>query len=163
MGSGKSYSGKKLAKLLEFDFFDTDNLIEKSTGKSISTIFEQYGEAYFRKCEYDILQIFHKNQDAVISTGGGMPCMSFNLNKMKELGMLIYLDCELDVLFKRLQNEKATRPLLTNLNSHELKQFIAQKLKERSPFYEKAHLIYSINSGQEAVADELAAYVKQFR
>ena len=72
MGVGKTSVGKRLAKKLNFDFIDTDYEIELVEKKSISKIFEQDGEKYFRKLENNLLKDLVKNDNIVISTGGGI-------------------------------------------------------------------------------------------
>ena len=56
MGSGKSTIGRKLAKLLEYSFVDTDSVIEKDQGCSVAEIFKYGGEECFRKMETRLLQ-----------------------------------------------------------------------------------------------------------
>lgn len=162
MGSGKTYHGKKLAEVLGFDFIDTDEKIEILTGKTIKDLFEVYGEAYFRKCEYDLLQTFSKNQDAVVSTGGGMPCKDFNLSLMKKTGMVIYLKPSITLLKERLSSNKNERPLLKDISRKGLKTFIEEKLSQREAYYNQAHLVYSFTDEDEPFAKEMGAYIQQF-
>ena len=72
MGSGKSTIGKVLSERLEYDFYDTDKLVEKVVGKKIKEIFEQNGEQYFRLKESEELDKTRKLKNAVIATGGGI-------------------------------------------------------------------------------------------
>lgn len=162
MGSGKSYLGQRLAQKLGYHFIDTDEMIEQITEKSVKELFKVYGEAYFRKCEYDLLQTFSKNQDAVVSTGGGMPCKSFNLDILLETGMVIYLDVKEDILVERLSKNNDERPLLNNISRKGLENYVAKTIEERKPFYEKAHLHYHFSQGDEPFVEEVAAYIKQF-
>ena len=84
MGVGKSYIGKKLSKELMIDFIDLDNYIETHEKKSISNIFFEKGEIYFRSIENKYLElILNKNLKCVISTGGGTPCYSNNIDLIK--------------------------------------------------------------------------------
>ena len=71
MGAGKTTVGKKLARLMRMDFIDTDHLLEKKTGVSVSHIFEVEGESGFRDRETRVLEEVSNGSPAVISTGGG--------------------------------------------------------------------------------------------
>ena len=71
MGSGKSAVGSMIADKTECDFFDLDKVIESKENMSISDIFKNYGEKYFRDSEYRILKQIFKPENLVISLGGG--------------------------------------------------------------------------------------------
>ena len=81
MGSGKSIIGSKFARIIKFDFIDTDALIEQKTGKTINQIFDNFGEAHFRELEEKYISkiLFKKNY--VISLGGGV-MNNINLRKI---------------------------------------------------------------------------------
>ena len=162
MGSGKSYLGQALAKELNIKFYDTDELIEKSLGKSISEIFEIFGEDYFRLSEHEILKIFSPNETAIVATGGGLPMSASNMDLMKSNGMVIYLECNPSVITERLKNEQAKRPLISNLDHKELQSFVINSLNDRKVKYEKAHMIYHLNNGQEPILKELKDYLSLF-
>ena len=72
MGSGKTSIGKKVSKMIKFDFIDTDALIEQKTGVDIPTIFEHEGEKGFRDRESKVLKEVSNSKDTVIGTGGGI-------------------------------------------------------------------------------------------
>ena len=81
MGSGKTTIGFQLAKKLYLDFTDLDEYIEKKEGKTISDIFADKGEIYFRKIEHTYLkQFISENNSYVLSLGGGTPCYSGNID-----------------------------------------------------------------------------------
>ena len=142
MGSGKSSLGRKLAKRLGRTFVDLDDLIEVKTGQSISTIFSEKGEAYFRTIEREVLMGFNPEGEYVVSLGGGAPCSESNIGFIQTVGMSIYLKEPEDVLFGRLRGNKKERPLIANLNDAALKQFISDKLSEREKFYERADFVF---------------------
>ena len=72
MGSGKSTIGRKLAKLLEYSFVDTDSEIEEDQGCSVDEIFKYGGEECFRKIETRLLEKLLNVENFVIATGGGI-------------------------------------------------------------------------------------------
>ena len=84
MGSGKSSLGKKLAKSLDKKFIDTDKEIEKKESKTISEIFENNGETYFREKEKELLLNIPNSLNMVIATGGGIVTDQENRKKLKE-------------------------------------------------------------------------------
>jgi shikimate kinase len=91
MGSGKTTAGKELASLLGWSFKDLDSKIEEHSGKSIPEIFSQNGEDYFRRVESALLKDFKGETKTVISTGGGTPCYSDNMDYMLKTGLTLYL------------------------------------------------------------------------
>jgi len=146
MGSGKSYWLKQMAKWNKSVGYDLDALIEMSEEKTIAEIFNEDGEAYFRKVESTILKWFKEKKKYVVASGGGTACVQENMDWMKKEGILIWLDESVDVLVKRLSTEKAHRPLIAHLSDIELKAFLEQKLVERHPFYKQAD--YRLTSEQ---------------
>ena len=138
MGTGKTYWAKKLSKKLKVGGYDLDFLIESHEEKTISEIFAEDGEAYFRRSEAKILRWFGEKKAFVLATGGGSPCYEKNMDWMNEHGITIWIDEPVKILTERLQPEKAHRPLIQNLSDEELNQFLTQKLVERYPFYIQA-------------------------
>ena len=70
-GAGKTTVGKLLARAMNVDFFDSDQVIESRAGKSVSDIFTQDGEPAFRKIEHDVVCELLQNDAAVLALGGG--------------------------------------------------------------------------------------------
>lgn len=144
-GSGKSTCGKLLAEQLNFPFFDLDVEIETREGKTITSIFEQDGETYFRQVESDVLKsTVEDNEKIILSTGGGTPCFMDNLEFMKRNGNMIFLDIPLETLVERLK-EKDDRPLLKT--EKELKDRLEELYDKRIAVYLKAD--YIVNSFEE--------------
>lgn len=152
MGTGKSYWMEKLSQQLDVNGYDLDNLIESYLNKSISQIFGEYGEIPFRTAETAVLKFFGDKDQFILSTGGGTPCFSNNMQWMNENGTTIWLDVPVEVLLERLIPEKDHRPLIAHLNNQELKQFLQKKLEERKPFYiqAKIHLQHPITESSFA-------------
>ncbi len=134
MGSGKSTIGKEAAKLFSMEFLDTDALIKEQEGMTISELFAQKGEAYFRKKETELLQSLKQDsRTMVLATGGGLPMKEENQALLKELGIVVYLKASIDTLVERLKGD-TTRPLL---KEGDLRKKIETMLMVRNPVYEK--------------------------
>lgn len=138
MGSGKSHWSRQLAKKLKTGGYDLDFLIESHEEKTISEIFEEGGEEYFRKSEAKILRWFGEKKAFVLATGGGAPCFHDNMDWMNKNGVTIWLDEPVETLVERLKPGKEHRPLIRSLSDEALTAFLENKLKERTPVYEKA-------------------------
>lgn len=140
MGCGKSTIGKMLSEKNQIPCFDLDNLIEIKSDSSISKIFKEKGEIYFRKLEHEVFYNFMQSSEtAILSLGGGTPCYANNHELLKgENVVSIYLSASVDTLYNRLIFEKENRPLIAHKNDEELKEFIAKQLFERSFYYHQA-------------------------
>ena len=137
MGSGKSAIGKILANKLNYNFIDVDKIIENEAKKTIKKIFEEDGEVYFRDLEEKITIDTLKNKEAIVSLGGGAIVNKKIRNSIKKNSYNIYLNVNIDILTKRLQNSK-TRPLIYKNN---LKKELINLIGNREKFYRKADLI----------------------
>ncbi len=133
MGSGKSTIGKVLSKKLEYDFYDTDKLVEKVVGKKIKEIFDQNGEQYFRLKESEELDKTRKLKNAVIATGGGIIENEKNRLFLKEEKKVIFLDSSIKRQYDRTK-ESQKRPLLNNGDSMKILKNLYQK---RLSFYQE--------------------------
>lgn len=163
MGVGKSYIGKRLADKLSMPFIDLDEAIEQKAQCSISDIFEHKGQDYFRTLEAETLRaLSNQHSNVIVSTGGGTPCFCDNPAFMKSAGLLIYLKAPVELLLKRLQGEQEHRPLLRGKSEEELRDFIADSLKERTPFYENSDIVYHIKSADQAILKELYMALRRF-
>lgn len=156
MGAGKSSVGELLSLLLNVDFIDSDSSIEKNEGMSIDTIVKNYSWDYFREREAAWLTNLDPNKMIVCATGGGLPYFHDNMEKMLQVGTVIYLECSNDVLFERMTTQKTERPLLSQLSGDELKEFIAATMEDRSSYYSRANIIINGNDNVEAIAKQLA-------
>lgn len=137
MGSGKSIIGNKFAKLINYNFLDTDTLIEQKTGKSINQIFTDSGENFFRELEEKFISEILFQENYVFSLGGGV-MNNLKLRKLiKKNSFNIYLEVNNKILIKRLENSKK-RPLIKNTN---IENKIKKLMKKRESFYKKADLI----------------------
>lgn len=139
-GSGKTLLGSQTARLLKIPFLDTDQMIEDETGETISEIFRTKGEHYFRQKESEVLTSLTSKRNALVATGGGLPCFGQNMQWMNDHGLTVYLEASPAFLFHRLVKEKKSRPLLAGLSDIELMIYITETFAGRRSFYEESKL-----------------------
>lgn len=137
MGSGKSTIGRLLARQFDLPFLDIDAAIEQSTNSAISQIFKDKGELHFRRLEQQMLDELPGGLQ-IVACGGGLPCFEDNLLRLKQKGVVVYLEVPPGVLYARIQNEK-DRPLLQDGSAFE------QLFLARESFYLGADVILNAN------------------
>ena len=153
MGSGKSTLGAQLARRLDYQFMDMDQLIEETSELSVPEIFHEHGEAVFRKWEHDILLELCRRDKLVVSTGGGAPCHSRNMDLMNAHGCTIYLKLAPKALQDRLMRSSTERPLIKGKTETELLAFITKLLEKREKFYKQAsHVVDGLSLRSEDLA-----------
>jgi len=136
MGSGKSQTGPVLAKMINYAFVDTDDVIEKAAKQSISSIFEKEGEKAFRDVEKKVLKEISHHHSLVIATGGGLVTLPENWGILHQ-GIVIWLDLDLRRSIKRLESDQKRRPLLLGDN---LAENFSQIYESRKPIYLESDL-----------------------
>ena len=136
MGSGKSQTGPLLAKMINYAFVDTDDVIEKASKQSISSIFEKDGEKVFRDVEKQVLKEISQHHSLVIATGGGLVTLPQNWGILHQ-GIVIWLDLDLKRSVKRLESDKKERPLLIG---DDLAKNFSQIYESRKPIYLESDL-----------------------
>ena len=136
MGSGKSQTGPVLAKMINYAFVDTDDVIEKASKQSISSIFEKDGEKVFRDVEKKVLKEISQHHSLVIATGGGLVTLPENWGILHQ-GIVIWLDLDLQRSIKRLESDQKRRPLLLGDN---LAENFSQIYESRKPIYLESDL-----------------------
>ena len=158
--SGKTSTGKRLAKKTRLPFIDLDHYITAAENRSIPVIFKEDGEGRFRELESKYLnELVEKNSSCILSLGGGTPCFSSNIDFIRAKGKSIYLQCPADLLVARLQ-ENPSRPLLAGLDELALKNKIHTLLREREPYYIQAdHIINTAHKSDKDLLDELQALI----
>lgn len=139
-GSGKTGIGSLVAEQLGRELIDTDSMIVQQAGRSIPAIFAEYGEPYFRDLEAEAVEACGKLGGKVIATGGGSILRAENLLNMKQNGVLIFLERELECL------STDGRPLSTGIEA--LRRLYA----DRFPIYKANSTATVTNNGTEADA-----------
>ena len=145
MGAGKTTVGKALAKELHMPFYDLDWYIESRMHKTVKAIFDERGEAGFRKIEHNMLHEVAEFEDIIISSGGGTPCFFDNIDYMNRQGETVYLKATPEVLYGHLKMGKTIRPLLLNKTADEVQVFIREQLAQREPYYSRAKHVLDVN------------------
>ena len=105
MGVGKTTVGRQLARLLKYDFFDSDHEIENRTGAKISWIFDMEGEEGFRQREIAMIDELTQKPNIVLATGGGAVIRQENRDALSQRGIVVYLQADVDELIKRTSHE----------------------------------------------------------
>ncbi len=114
MGTGKTTVGRLLAHQLNYEFIDTDELIQERIGKSIPKIFEEMGEEAFRRIEAEIAKELSRRKGVVISTGGRLMLDPDNAAALSSTGRVFCLVATPEEIYERVSKDDiATRPLLS--------------------------------------------------
>ncbi|WP_370621829.1 shikimate kinase [Bacillus sp. JCM 19034] len=157
MGSGKTTVGAALREQIAANVVDTDQWIEKREGRTVKEIFAEKGEAYFRNLETEALKEI-KDNHLIVTTGGGIVSRKENRDLMKDSGKVIYLECQIEELLRRLKDD-ASRPLLQDQDQEK----IVELFYSRKVFYEEADLtIDTTKKGIEEIVSIIDKWLKKF-
>lgn len=152
MGCGKTTVGRLLAHLLTWELIDTDRMIEERTGVSIPQLFQEKGEAYFRRVEKEVLLDLKDKERMVLATGGGAVLDGTNRRLLKETGLVVYLKTSPAVLAARVGHGEG-RPLLKTGDPGVV---LTALLEEREGFYREADLVVTTDGRTpRQVAEEI--------
>jgi shikimate kinase len=143
MGAGKSSVGKRLAQRLRLPFVDADAEIEAAAGCTIEAIFEQFGEAEFRAGERRIMARLLDGPVRVIAAGGGAYMDPDTRAAIREKGIAIWLQAEIDVLVQRVKRRN-NRPLL---KQGDQRATLERLIELRYPIYSEADI--SVATGDQ--------------
>ncbi len=159
MGSGKSSTGVALSYRLQCTVLDTDKLIEKREGRSISEIFQTEGEDYFRMKETELLRELQEEKARhIYSAGGGTPLREENRELLGRLGTVVYLRVSPETVYERLKGD-TTRPLL---QGDDPMGRIRELLSQREDLYRKAAdiVIEADDKNTTQAAEEIAGLLQ---
>jgi shikimate kinase len=154
MGAGKSVCGRLLARRLGRCFVETDDMIVAREGRAIPEIFRDAGEERFRQLEAETLDALTLKSGDVIATGGGLPCREGRMDRLRELGTVVWLDGEVHELLERARRV-GDRPMLDGRSGDEIEELY----RARRPYYGQAHLTIDTTgrSADQVVSLVLAA------
>lgn len=152
MGTGKTTISQIVSKKLGMKWVDLDEMIIRKENRSITNIFKENGEQYFREIEKEVLRNIADEGGYVVSTGGGVVIANENMEIMKKNGIVITLAASPEVIFERIKDDQ-DRPLLqVNNPMDEIKRLMF----ERAHFYIKGDIIIDTScSSPEELADEI--------
>ncbi len=157
MGAGKTSVGRLVAEQLHFEFVDTDELIQASTGRTITEIFSKDGEAAFRALEHQTVIEMARRTKTVISTGGGLPVNPANLASLKTHALVVCLWTSPEKIWERVHSQ-SHRPLL---HDPDPQKKIRELLAAREPFYKQADVL--VNTDIRSVREAAQQVVHQFK
>lgn len=158
MASGKTNISKELAKLLGYNWVDTDEMIEKEKNMSINDIFHTEGEDEFRKIEHSVICRVSNLSDTVISTGGGVVLNPDNIASLRQGGIIVNLAPSFEVIAERLDAARSTRPLLKDSDLDSIKK----RFDDRLPYYANCDFKIEVSNDYtpEHYAKEIARMLK---
>ena len=138
MGCGKTTIGMLLAQKCGRVFCDMDQEIEKREKRTVSQIFAEEGEAYFRQKETELLQELLQKKGHIVALGGGTAIQPANARMLVQHGArVVWLEVSAEQVFERLKDDHS-RPLLEQAGSDEAKKLrIRQLIEKRRPLYQR--------------------------
>lgn len=134
--TGKSKWGQKLAKEIGYDFVDTRKIMEEISGKDYSLLLNN--KDLYIQLEQEALDQVLNLENTVVATSELLPCRSDNMDKLNAAGKTIFLRAGLGCIMMKVSKTKNNIPLLQNINTDIVPDFIAMELKNRNQFYSKA-------------------------
>jgi shikimate kinase len=149
--------GRLVAEQLHFQYLDTDETIQMHTNRSIADIFSKDGEPAFRTLEKNLVEELAAHTKTVISTGGGLPAHSANLDSLKTHALVVCLWASPEKIWERVKNQ-THRPLLHDADPQ---RKIRELLAAREPFYRQADVL--VNTDIRSVREVVQQVVHQFR
>ena len=147
MGVGKTTVGRRLAATLKRKFKDADEEIEKAAGRSVSEIFDDFGEAAFRDGERKVIARLLEQPPMVLALGGGAFVDPTTRQQVKAHACTIWLQADIDVLMKRVLR-RDTRPLL---KTEDPEQVMRDLLEKRSEIYAEAEVHIDAGAGTHQI------------
>ena len=154
MGSGKTQTGPYLARMINYAFVDTDDVIEKAAKQSIAEIFEKDGETGFRDLEKQVLKEISQHHSLVIATGGGLVTLAENWGILHQ-GIVIWLDLDLNRSIQRIESDDKERPLLIK---EDLAHTFSQIYESRKSIYLESDLRIEV---EDQSPDEVATMITE--
>ena len=150
IGSGKTTIGRQLAQVLDRDFYDLDQEMDRVLGYSFHQLVEEEGWLPFRELEYSICKRFADLDNSIICLGGGTVRYEWNMDAIRGSGRVILLTASLEELIKRV--ELADRPRVNfGTSVEEDIRMIWEKSGEK--YYDAADIVYATD--QKDIDEEI--------
>lgn len=167
MAVGKTTLGKKLSEKIQWEFLDTDLLIEDMEQRKIKDIFKESGEEYFRKLEEGVIENIQKKwelekEKKIIACGGGIILNPQNVKVMKKNGLIVYLEGDINTIYNRLILDH-TRPLLSE--TQDLKERIEKLLEVRRNVYDEVSdlTLYTSDATPKDLVEKLIRNLEDYQ
>jgi shikimate kinase len=158
--TGKTTIGKKVAEVLGIPFYDTDELVERQSGRTIREIIEASGWQTFRNEEKAVIKTLSKQNDCVIALGGGAVLDEANVRGLKPGGFFVWLIADVETIVRRMKDDAKSitqRPALSDSGMYEE---VDRILMERYPIYKSAADM-SVDTANQAMQDIVAEICRQ--
>jgi len=143
MGVGKTTVGRRLAKRLDLPFYDSDDEIEKSSGRTVAGYFKDHGEEAFRAGERRVISRLLDGSPIILATGGGAFIPEETREVLLKNALTVWLKGDFKTIMERV-SRKNTRPLLM---VDDPKAKMRELMDARYPIYAKAHITVEIAKG----------------
>jgi shikimate kinase len=163
--SGKTAVGKLLADILEWDFLDTDLLIEQAEGSSIEAMVDKKGWDHFREVEREVVKRISEKDNLIIATGGGVVMNDENVKNLRDNGVVVWLKADVNILKERMDSDKESGRVRPSLTGDDPVVEIKKVLDIRIPFYQEAG-DFEVDTGKlniQQVADLIIERIDEIR
>lgn len=157
--TGKTEVGKKISERLGISFYDTDEIIQSHTGKTIREIVEEEGWDAFRAEERATIKKLSSLTDGVIAAGGGAVMNPENRKALKQDGLCVWLTADVSTIVARMRSDRASTAQRPPLSDGDVERETAQILKTREPVYQELAdcIVDTAGKGIDAVVDEICS------
>ena len=161
--TGKSTVGRILSSKMKIAFWDADLLVEESVAMPVKEIVAHHGWNFFRAKEKETIKILTKKNACVIATGGGVVLDQENVNMLKQVGVIIWINAPAQDIVDRLNKDAQGAAVRPQFTFGDIVQETVDMMKQRLPLYESAadYTVDALNKNAEEVAEEIYQYLRK--
>ena len=154
--TGKTSVGRKISERLRIPFYDTDELINKYTGKTVKEIVDKGGWDLFRREEKTVIRALSSLAETVIAVGGGAVMDAENREALRRNGLFLWLTADVRTIIERMRNDRTGDERMPPLASDCAERETSGILEQRIPIYRRLadFTIDTSGRGIDAIADE---------